>query len=199
MKNTDWADNENRRPLNDTALDRELDAALAKFATVEPRAGLEERILASLSAQQVPSAQAWWRWPALVVSAAVMLVAAVSLVWRSAKPAPDAANHQPPTAVHSDKHAANDATSYPVAAAATKKPARHSIHHPQAAVASAPRLEQFPSPRPLSEEETLLLHYVQRFPQEALMIAKEQWEFEQQMENPVANQTPGTNSDQHER
>jgi len=38
----------------------------------------------------------------------------------------------------------------------------------------APRLKQFPSPRPLSEQEKLLVRYVNESPSDAVLIAKEQ-------------------------
>jgi hypothetical protein len=45
-----------------------------------------------------------------------------------------------------------------------------------AAVAEEPRLEQFPSPRPLSEQEEMLARYVQEETQEAKLVAKAQTE-----------------------
>ena len=45
-QNHDWQAAE-RDPL-----DRDLDAALAKYAAVEPRAGLEDRVLANLRAER---------------------------------------------------------------------------------------------------------------------------------------------------
>ena len=56
-------------------LDQVLDQALARYSDVEPRAGLEERILANLRSQ--PQPRPWWmtwRMPAL---AAAILVAAL--------------------------------------------------------------------------------------------------------------------------
>ncbi len=67
-------------------LDRMLDAALAKYAAVEPRTGLEDRILANLRAERtrVPD-RAWWRWSVAGALAAVVVVA-LALAWRSGKP-----------------------------------------------------------------------------------------------------------------
>jgi hypothetical protein len=197
-----------RQPSGRDQLDHELDAALAKYATAEPRTGLEERILATLRAEREHAvAKAWWRWPALGVTAAAVIVVALFLVWRSGKPAHDITAHQP--AVRADKQtethiAANDAVNpvRPAEPAVTTTPVRRSIHRPQVAVASEPRLDHFPSPRPLSDEEKLLVRYVQDFPQEAVMIAKAQADFEREMENPSGDQPPGTNSvqpDQQER
>jgi hypothetical protein len=49
-------------------------------------------------------------------------------------------------------------------------------------VANGRRRDQFPSPRPLSEEEKLLVRYVQNFPRDAVMIAQAQAESEAEIE-----------------
>src|SRR6202171_4819089 len=69
------------------ALDRELDAALAQHGAVEPRAGLEQRVLTNLQAEREKIAsRTWWRWPVTVaLAAAVTIAVGVSLTWRSAK------------------------------------------------------------------------------------------------------------------
>ncbi|MGA7928752.1 MAG: hypothetical protein WCA20_22500 [Candidatus Sulfotelmatobacter sp.] len=186
-------------------LDRELDAALAKFATVEPRTGLEERVLANLRAEHAAE-HSWGRWPVLGATAAVVIVVAVSLLWQPGEPTPDITTHLPATTVQGDKQtgmhiAAKDmgTLDHPAVPTAIKRPTRPGVRHPQALVASGPRLDQFPSPRPLSEEEKLLVRYVQDFPHEAVIIAKEQAELEQEMERLDGGQPPRTNSDQQER
>lgn len=59
-----------------------------------------------------------------------------------------------------------------------------------------PKLDQFPTPRPLSEQEKLLVRYVHEFPEEALLIAKAQAESEKEIEQLSGNQPPETNPDQ---
>src|SRR5579864_2075919 len=75
-------------------LDRMLDAALAKYAVAEPRAGLEERVLANLRAEQARDADhAWARWSAIAVVAAVVVVM-LALTLRSVRPShPVVASH----------------------------------------------------------------------------------------------------------
>src|ERR1700752_2908168 len=76
----------NAREAGDQEADRVLDAALAKYAAVEPRAGLDERILANLRAEQTrTSNRAGWRW-GLAAAVIAVLVVALSLAWRSGKP-----------------------------------------------------------------------------------------------------------------
>ena len=62
------------------ALDRLLDGALAQYSQVEPRAGLEERVLANLRSQ--PAHRPWWMWVAIPAAvAAVVLVAIMKSCW----------------------------------------------------------------------------------------------------------------------
>jgi hypothetical protein len=174
------ADNNSRhRPMNQqNALDRELDAALAKLATVEPRAGLEQRVLANLRAEQShASTLSWSRWPA-IAALLTILVLTLSLTWRSGKPARIAAQH-PAAPMQDNDHAgtqvANNVASRPIRSRDARSATRlksHAIIHPATAFASAPKLNQFPSPQPLSEQEKILAHYVTNYPQHAAMIAQ---------------------------
>ncbi len=202
-----------RRPESDH-LDRELDAALANYAAIEPRTGLEERVLANLrSEREHAGSRVWWRWPALGIAAALLVIAAASLVGRqgmerpgmesSGKPKPDIAAHQPASTGQGDKQpgtriASNDVGSpaHPTLPRVAKKPARRSVRPAQVVVTNGPRLDHFPSHRPLSEEEKLLVRYVHDFPQDAIMIAQAQAETEREMER-LSNSAPsGANQDQ---
>ena len=164
--------NEARNTANDR-LDVALDAALAEYASVEPRAGLEERILANLRAGDALVAHGtWWIWVFGAGLAAVVLVAG-TLAWRTttatvprvaihppnARPVP-APPQQPIQVAHS---------------APQKKPAPRTLLQPlprQEAVASNPKLDVFPSPLPLSEQERLLAIYVGQFPEHAALVAE---------------------------
>ena len=158
--------------------DRMLDAALAKYAAVETRTGLEERVLANLRAEQarVPD-HAWWRWSAIAAVAAVIVVA-MALSLRSHKPShPVVANH-PPTPIQAPKERGTEILS--IAHRSGTRPARPSTGRkpeirpspPEVAIARAPKLEQFPSPQPLSEQEKLLQNYVAENPQQAVLLAR---------------------------
>jgi hypothetical protein len=70
-------------------LDAWLDDALAHYNDAEPRAGLEQRILATVRAEERTPRRRWWvRWsPALAaVAAIVIVVIAVRPMWRLAQP-----------------------------------------------------------------------------------------------------------------
>jgi len=171
-------DIESWRGLENDPLDRELDAALAKYAAVEPRTGLEQRVLANLEAQQKHEAtKVWWRRPALAALAA-MVVVAVSMAWRLGIPVQNIAMH-PPATTQSTEHAptqvANNSGGGPIR---SQKPAsgRRLMLHPVSGsatiIAAAPKLDQFPSPQPLSEQETILAGFITKYPQRAALIAQ---------------------------
>jgi hypothetical protein len=189
-------------------LGRELNAALAKYADVEPRAGLETRVLANMQTERARvSDPAWWRWSCATALAAVIVVA-FALAWRSGKPShPVVANH-PSTATQSTKepatHAASNREENEV------RPTRPTLSHKVAAqrsdspvMASAqPKLDHFPSPQPPSQQELALRRYVSQFPQEATLIARAQEEYEkeiQQQMKDARSQTENDTSDQQER
>jgi len=169
-QNHDWQAAE-RDPL-----DRELDAALAKYAAVEPRAGLEERVLANVRAERGRvSDRAWWRWGVASAVALAAVVMVVTLAWRShTQRAPVIVEHpstatprveQPGPRVASNR-AENGTNSLP----RTRRVVRRA---PASAVAEAhPKLDQFPSPQPLSEQEKILASYVEDYPERAVLLAR---------------------------
>ncbi len=148
------------------ALDRELDAALAQYAAVEPRAGLEQRVLTNLQAEREKIAsRSWWRWPAMVaLAAAVTIAVGGSLMWRSAKTSPVVSVIRPPTSVESGGQdgpiLAEDVRNPPPLISSARRNETNRDRRRQPTVAAGPKLEQFPSPQPMSEQEKILAIYV---------------------------------------
>jgi hypothetical protein len=164
-------------------LDRALDAALAKYAAVEPRAGLESRILANLRAEQsrIPE-RAWWRWSVAGVLATVVVVA-LALAWRSAKPSRPVVANRPSTATQEPKEPASAVVSsgeandrHLPASNAARRRTTHGVPRETIVTANSnldqPKLDQFPSPQPLSEQEKFLQSYVAEYPEKAVLIAR---------------------------
>lgn len=158
-------------------LDRVLDAALAKFAAVQPRSGLEERVLAHLRAEQarVPD-RAWWRWSAIAAVAAVIVVL-LALSLRSDKPSPPIAINHLSIPTQAPKERATQVV--PNAQRREVRPQERAVRKlavptspPEVGIARAPKLEQFPSPQPLSEQEKLLCNYVAQNPEQAVLLAR---------------------------
>lgn len=192
------------RGSENDALDRELDAALSQYAAVEPRSGLEERILANLQAEhaQIPE-QAWWRW-GVAVTVAVVVIVAVAFMWRPGRPTQQQiVQHRTieQSLTKSARQAAANNKHSGVRNVITRTQ-RANSHHPQpTTVATAtpdPKLDVFPAPQPLSREEITLARYVNDFPQEAVLIAQSQEEAEIEMQKKMGKTEP-TSSDQQER
>jgi hypothetical protein len=168
------------------ALDSLLNRALAKYSAAEPRPGLEERILAGLRTAPKDSATpAWRRW--FLVPAAATVVIAIALWWQFALPSHTPTANLPPVTqsnapalnVPVSKVEQQDAhvetlrrTAQSVVPKTHRKGTAYSVTHP--------KLEQFPSPQPLSEQELALAKYASAYPQEAALIATAQVEFEKE-------------------
>jgi hypothetical protein len=176
IDNNPRQDNVNQRNLENLVLDRELDAALAKFAAVEPRAGLEERVLANLRIEQRHAAgRSWWRWPA-VGTLAALIVVTVFMIWRSSRPAHNIVEQHQSATTRTDGQNGTQVVNNGGASIrlhqASGRPSPHTASHAVAVVASAPKLDQFPSPQPLSEQERILTRYVTNYPAHAALIAQ---------------------------
>jgi hypothetical protein len=158
-------------------LDYMLDAVLAKYAAVEPRAGLEERVLASLRSERanVP-ARAWRRW-GLAAALAAVVVIALALAFRPTRPSRRVIVNQVPVVAPNprepEKQFANRAANADrLRGHELAKRSGRGLRPTQTKVAAAPKLDQFPSPQPLSEQEKLLAEYVGSYHEEAVLIAR---------------------------
>jgi len=153
-------------------VDEWLDTALKQYGVGEPRQGLENRILTQLRESERTAAPSFaWR-PVLAALAVAVVIAAVLFRPNNhpATPRTSVANHESISGAGVEPRK-SATSSIPVSRPAARvRPARH------LAAASTPRLAQFPSPRPLSEQEQLLARYVERFPHEATLMARAQTE-----------------------
>jgi len=164
-------------------LDHALDAALAKYAAVEPRAGLDGRILANLRSQPYAEGRPLWRW-GLALALAVALIAA-GLAWRSSKSRPVIV--QQPSGKDRVKESVKVHYANTQPATVRKQAKLQAVVHQRATarirdsvkLAAAQKREQFPSPQPLSEQEKLLASYVEQYPERAVLIARARAEQEQ--------------------
>ena len=159
-------------------LDAALDAALTHYAAVEPRAGLEERILANLDAEQDGVRQrGWWRWGIPAAVAAAVAVVAIVVTVKTAKPShPSIANRPVISAPRSSQpqpEVANRNAGQGRGPVHRKTPASLApTAQPAIAAVANPKLDVFPSPQPLSEEEKILASYVETYPEHAALMAR---------------------------
>ena len=186
-----------------TPLDDQLDASLAKYAAVEPRTGLEERILANLKSWERASAPvAWWRWAGALAAALLVTMSVLWIEKHNPQPIvrrPTGSQEQISRPVVANRTPAIQAR--PVATVTARRAGKHPSSQP-ALAAAEPKLDRFPSPQPLTEEELALVRYVQSFPKEATLIAQAQEEFALQTQkemNDAGSQTQPSGSVQSER
>ena len=157
-------------------LDRILDAALAKYAAVEPREGLEQRVLANLRAEPPIPGRAWWRWGVMAAVATVFLLT-LALTWRSDKQLHPVMANRPVVTAQPPKERTIQTVSN--AQSSGIRPVRPNAGRkvavppsPTLAIARPPKLDQFPSPQPLSEQEKILQSYVAENPEQAVLLAR---------------------------
>jgi len=138
--------------------DQWLDGALVKFGKAEPRTGLEGRLLTTLQVSSEQRAARRARWILGAAAATAAVVVAISFGPRSAERL-----LQPIAAAPTMAPSASPAPSFPRAhpkganVPHMRGLARISRHE----VPAAPRMEQFPSQRPLSREEQTLIQVLQ--------------------------------------
>jgi hypothetical protein len=157
-------------------LESVLDAALGKYTGVEPRAGLEERVLANLRAERILVADhGWWQWRWAVALAAIVAVV-VALAWKSGKQSPPIVAKSTSVTMQSPVSLGPHVASVDGDAARLRgHSVRYTARHPlpaQSAAAVIPRLDVFPSPQPLSEQEKIMASYVAEYPEHAALIAR---------------------------
>lgn len=172
-------------------LDRALDAELAKYAAVEPRLGIENRILANLRAKPVRDAVGgWWMW-GLAGAGVTLLAFALALGWKleqpSAPPSATTIAHQSPEMQSQSRPGTELPNRGPIEGPPRAQAPVHPPTHPPteaekrrslsvATFAATPKLDQFPSPLPLSEQEKLLAGYITEQPEHAILLARAQAE-----------------------
>jgi len=148
-----------------------LDAGLARYSSVTPRPGMEQRILAAVEAAQ--PRRLWLVWSGWLATGAVATVILFSIITllhhRTPMVAPGRIAANPGATMGREPVAAPP----PVAVKNAVHPAAPIHGHEYARVTAAhaaaePRLAEFPSPQPMTDEEKLLLEFVHRNSAEVL-------------------------------
>jgi hypothetical protein len=148
-----------------------LDAALKQYGAAEARPGLEARVLTQLRAEK-PVAFRFRRW---IPAAAAVGALAIAALWMA-----NSGHHAARQARHTSQAAFSSGTARPSAKMATLPATTRA--HSRAVQAQhgrtrlpltmvrmeRPKLRQFPSARPLTQQDKLLLEYVHHAPKEEL-------------------------------
>jgi len=139
----------------DQFVDDLLEASLKQYHGEEPRLGFEMRILAGVRSRQGAARRRWLAW-AMALCAGML--AAVGLVWHSAR----APHRQPVTSASGAQKAPLQAAKpSPIPGSTDSRfGSPRLVHGPKQKPTRPARPEQFPTPMPLTEQEKLLLAYV---------------------------------------
>jgi hypothetical protein len=134
-------------------VDELVAASLRRYAGAEARPGLEERVLAGARArQQSEWRRRTWTW-ALGMAGATAIVVLLMIYWPRQQPAPLPVTAKAPARV--------SAPAIAQAASPVQLPVPHKAQHQTSPQRVDTRPQQFPTPRPLSQQEKLLVEYVQ--------------------------------------
>jgi len=163
-------------PLDQHASDRHaqdqwLDIALKQHRSEGPDAEIETRLLRNLRA--IPQKSSWSNWRlVLATSSACALIFIAVLVWHNQLPRGHDIAIRP---AQQQKPATNNAGATSNAQMATvlgESVSSRKNHHKIASHMTAPVWpQQFPTPRPLSQQEQLLAQYVRQQPRQAQFVA----------------------------
>jgi hypothetical protein len=174
---------------NNQTAEEWLDAALKQYGEAEPRPGLENRVLANLHAERarLTLSPRWWRPAAAAITIAILAGGALLLSRRPDVTGVTISNRpialgnrepEPPIASKVRPHLA------------LEREVRSQSESRNPHTPSVPRLEQFPAPSPLSEQELMLARYVRERRQEAILVARARAELLKQDLEQFMQQSP---------
>ena len=159
----------------DKQLDAFLDSLLARYSDVEPRPGLETRILAAVAHAGTQSPSLWRnaRWISLGAAAAALVGLIIALAMllpshtRQDQGSPVVNSNAPSQPLIPPPARRIEPEQQDVA----KVPAGHHIRtmHDTASTGTELRRDVFPTPAPLSDQEKLALRYLARTPRAELV------------------------------
>jgi hypothetical protein len=187
---------------HDEQLDRWLNKALGQYSDAQPRVGLAARILTNLAIERQKIAVRW-RWRLAVASMVVIcgvlalrvgifshVQHSISGTVAARRPMQDESNATQ-IAPLMQAHARGKVQVRRIPSLSGRARKIRTVEQ-----ANEPRLEQFPSPRPLSEEEKLLKEFVRNSPQEAVLVAEAQAERQKELDRLMADQPSKSELDQ---
>lgn len=172
------------------AEDRWLDEALAQYSAAEPRMGLENRILANLEAHSAGRRRKWFY--VFAATAAVMLFAVLVTTLRTGNQVtPDNTARNKPSDgqnIHPDNANSQSRNTMVQVTRKHHVPAPNKLTNRAAVLPADVKQEHFPADRPPSEQDRLLLAYLNRTPpqemehvvavQQEVAAARQRWEDE---------------------
>jgi hypothetical protein len=198
-------DDKDRYGIEDE-VEKWLDDGIAQFAKAEPRVGLERRVLARVAearqvAQEGDGRRLRWGGVLAFGTAAALLPLAFVLLGRidrrTIPQAPFAKVEAPRQTSDPDASRMGQVTAsskVPSPKLGSPKLASGELNRGERGIGEqdnpAPKLGQFPSASPLSDQERMLAQYVNHFPEKAALMARAQTELGKQDEREMAAPWP---------
>ena len=175
---------------NDQSAENWLDTALKQYGRSEPRPGLENRVLANLHAEQARLTlwPWWWRPVAAAVTIAIVTGGALFLRQKPGVAGGTISNRAAVATRNQEPEPRVASASRPHVA--SRQPRRSRSENHIAQPSSEPRLEQFPAPTPLSEQEVMLARYARVHREEAILVARARAELLKQELERFMQQSP---------
>jgi len=167
-------------------MDDFLSQALKSYSAVEPRIGLETRVLVRLQAEQEKSPKwNWWWFVAAATAAAAFGIAVfvvvqpartplVSIPFEAMKHSLPTKDTTPPAVAHDEPKVKPSSASRLAPSGNNQQRGGEESREVEQRQEALPKLDQFPSPRLLSEEERRLASYVADYRDHALLVARAQ-------------------------
>jgi hypothetical protein len=165
-------------------LERLLQAGLKNYGDAEPLSGLEERVLRRMQERRAGRGWVWFRWATVTVCACLLL--AVVFGNRADWPVRDRLTHGvQSTAADAARGRTPRADVNQTAPEKSRRiepggPELHAIHERSGKSLAVkqieprperlPKLEMFPTPQPLSAEESALVEFVNQHPKEVQQL-----------------------------
>jgi hypothetical protein len=182
---------------NDHKLDEMLDAMLSAYSSVEPRPGLETRIVAGVKEQAAKSTARWgfrWTWAFAALATAALAVAVYVSRIQTHRAEPQLAT-RPQQPENSAPVWSIRSSSPPKVTASHPSTRRHTTPtarstRPSADQVIAIKQDVFPSPSPLSEQEKLLFQYLARTPRAEIIAQSHPNPQDEGEENDLTNSRP---------
>jgi hypothetical protein len=184
-------------PEKNRQIDEWLEAALKQYGKVEPRAGLENRVLASVRAERERARTPRWQWWPVFVVVTAIVVMGVGIFLVRAKTAAPLTKQNVMEPVGQPAKLTTETSNVGVQQVTHKRPTvSRTARRREIASAAKAGTNQFPSPQPLSDQEIMLARYIEQFPREATLMARAQTELMQQ--EMLAGQKPESPSSDSE-
>lgn len=161
-------------PEDNQWLDEYLNDALAQYGKGEPRPGIENRILSTLRAEEaraVPPHR--WKWMALAACSAVAILVFIAIGFNERRTQQPVIVIQQSVPTNAVPHVAHEGAQHldkePQLSSPVRLATRSRKHEAQRSGSAVRKQAQFPSPKPLTEQQKLLLAYLRNTPEDELL------------------------------